>query len=398
MRSLREGGLHDDGARELHQHGFVVLPNLVPAWRAECLAQAYDTAVASASADDVRTGRTTTRVPDFVNRGAEFDDVYVSAPLLEACSSIIGRSFKLSSLHARTLWPGHEAQELHADVRRDSADWPLVGFILMVDEFRPDNGATRFVPGSHCWSEAPEDVMADLSADYEGQVLACGPAGSLLIFTAPRGTATPPTRRIARAARSRVRSSQGAGAPRPAGRPGCAPRRAHASVQSRGMCSAFDGCTPVQQCGRSCTSCGMTTENAATFAAEWAEAWNRRDIEHVLAHFHEDVEFTSPTALAVMGVMTVRGKTALREVLGDRPQAADVPALHGGWCGMGRIKPRARHHLHGGDRREVQARLGEPSIQRSGPRRGRRGVSRNRLVTTQEVAHVLDLAAWWQTA
>ena len=182
MRSLREGGLHDDGARELHQHGFVVLPNLVPAWRAECLAQAYDTAVASASADDVRTGRTTTRVPDFVNRGAEFDDVYVSAPLLEACSSIIGRSFKLSSLHARTLWPGHEAQELHADVRRDSADWPLVGFILMVDEFRPDNGATRFVPGSHCWSEAPEDVMADLSADYEGQVLACGPAGSLLIF------------------------------------------------------------------------------------------------------------------------------------------------------------------------------------------------------------------------
>ena len=57
----------------------------------------------------------------------------------------------------------------------------------------------------------------------------------------------------------------------------------------------------------------MTTDNAATFAAEWAEAWNRRDIEHVLAHFHDDVEFTSPTALAVMGVPTVHGKAALRE-------------------------------------------------------------------------------------
>ena len=57
----------------------------------------------------------------------------------------------------------------------------------------------------------------------------------------------------------------------------------------------------------------MTTDNAATFAAEWAGAWNRRDIEHVLAHFHEDVEFTSPTALAVMGVPTVHGKAALRE-------------------------------------------------------------------------------------
>ena len=86
----------------------IVLPSLVPAWHADHLAQAYDAAVASASADDVRTGRTTTRVAAFVNRGAEFDDVYVSAPLLEACSSIIGRPLKLSSLHARTLWPGHE--------------------------------------------------------------------------------------------------------------------------------------------------------------------------------------------------------------------------------------------------------------------------------------------------
>lgn len=57
----------------------------------------------------------------------------------------------------------------------------------------------------------------------------------------------------------------------------------------------------------------MTTDNAATFSAEWAEAWNRRDIEHVLDHFHDDVEFTSPTALAVMGVPTVHGKAALRE-------------------------------------------------------------------------------------
>jgi ketosteroid isomerase-like protein len=57
----------------------------------------------------------------------------------------------------------------------------------------------------------------------------------------------------------------------------------------------------------------MTGDEARAFAADWAEAWNRRDIERVLAHFHEDVEFTSPTALAVMGVPTVRGKGALRE-------------------------------------------------------------------------------------
>ena len=67
-------------------------------------------------------------------------------------------------------------------MQRDSADWPLLGFILMIDEFRQENGATRFVPESHHWLTAPEGSLADLRADRAGQVLACGPAGSLLIF------------------------------------------------------------------------------------------------------------------------------------------------------------------------------------------------------------------------
>lgn len=53
-------------------------------------------------------------------------------------------------------------------------------------------------------------------------------------------------------------------------------------------------------------------QDARAFAADWAAAWNRRDVEHVLAHFHEEVVFTSPTALAVVGTATVRGKAALR--------------------------------------------------------------------------------------
>jgi ketosteroid isomerase-like protein len=56
-----------------------------------------------------------------------------------------------------------------------------------------------------------------------------------------------------------------------------------------------------------------TAAAAAEFAAEWAAAWNRRDLEAVLAHFHDDVVFTSPTALAVVGTATVRGKQALRD-------------------------------------------------------------------------------------
>jgi ectoine hydroxylase-related dioxygenase (phytanoyl-CoA dioxygenase family) len=168
--------------RELHERGFVVLPAPVLTAKIERVSSAYDAIVASATADDVHTGSTTTRVIDFVNRGEEFDSLYVFAPLLEACCRVIGRDFKLSSMHARTLRPHTSAQELHVDVRRDSTDWPLVGFILMVDEFRSDNGATRFVPGTHRGSDVPEEVMTDRRADYDRQVLATGPAGSLIIF------------------------------------------------------------------------------------------------------------------------------------------------------------------------------------------------------------------------
>jgi ectoine hydroxylase-related dioxygenase (phytanoyl-CoA dioxygenase family) len=148
----------------------------------ERVRRAYDAAAASAAADDVNVGSTTTRVNDFVNRGEEFDALYVLPPLLEACCSVIGRPFKLSSLHARTLRPHSPTSELHVDVRRSSTDWPLVGFILMIDEFRSDNGATRFVPGSHQWTDPPEDVMPDRRAEHDGQLLACGTAGSLLVF------------------------------------------------------------------------------------------------------------------------------------------------------------------------------------------------------------------------
>ena len=56
----------------------------------------------------------------------------------------------------------------------------------------------------------------------------------------------------------------------------------------------------------------MTREDAETFATRWADAWNARAIERVLGHFHQDVVFTSPTALAVVGSPTVRGQEALR--------------------------------------------------------------------------------------
>jgi ectoine hydroxylase-related dioxygenase (phytanoyl-CoA dioxygenase family) len=87
---------------------------------------------------------------------------------------MIGRPFKLSTMHGRTVLPGKPAQELHVDYARDSPGWTMVGFIFMVDEFRRDNGATCFLPGSH------EQATIGLAGDQ--LVPACGPAGSMIIY------------------------------------------------------------------------------------------------------------------------------------------------------------------------------------------------------------------------
>jgi Phytanoyl-CoA dioxygenase (PhyH) len=171
-----------NSASLLEERGFVVLERIISPFALARLAKSYDAALATAAPDDIRTGSTTTRVTDFVNRGTDFDAVYILPPLLEACRQTIGPEFKLSSFNARTLRPHTEAGDLHVDVARGSNDFPLVGFILMVDAFKADNGATRFVPGTHRWRKTPQDTMQDCKADYEGQELACGPAGSLVIF------------------------------------------------------------------------------------------------------------------------------------------------------------------------------------------------------------------------
>jgi Phytanoyl-CoA dioxygenase (PhyH) len=168
--------------QELREVGFVVIPGPVAAERLAQLAAAYDAAMFCAAAADVAIGSSTTRVHDFVNRGPEFDGLYVYEPVLAACCRIIAQPFKLSTMLARTVRPYAPAQNLHVDFRREGAGWPMVGFILMVDEFRTDNGATRFVPGSHKWLTMPTDFPQDTSADYEGQILACGPAGSIIIY------------------------------------------------------------------------------------------------------------------------------------------------------------------------------------------------------------------------
>jgi ectoine hydroxylase-related dioxygenase (phytanoyl-CoA dioxygenase family) len=174
----------DAALEALATDGFVVLPGPLPSAELARLQMAYDSAAQTANPSDVRTGRTSTRITDFVNREPIFECLYTWPVALDAARRVVGTRFRLSAFHARTLHPGAPAQELHVDVPRTSDAWPMLGLIFMVDDFRPDNGATRFIPGSLQRTELPSSVLADLTAPPSAEVLACGPAGHVILFDA----------------------------------------------------------------------------------------------------------------------------------------------------------------------------------------------------------------------
>ena len=174
--------LASQSVRQLVESGFVVLPGAVSGVPFNKLTAAYDEVMSLAAGPDFKIGRTTTRMSDVLSHASVFDDVFLYPPLLEACSHIIGEPFKLSSFSARTLRARTPAQELHADLPRGSEDAPLLGFILMIDSFREENGATRLVPTSHTWTDLPCDRLSDTRAKYPGEVLACGERSTMIIF------------------------------------------------------------------------------------------------------------------------------------------------------------------------------------------------------------------------
>jgi hypothetical protein len=76
-----ESDLPSEAARQLSDLGFVVMPGPFLPGGCARLSDAYDAAVLTADPCDLAI-RSTTRISDFVNRGPEFDEIYIYRPLV----------------------------------------------------------------------------------------------------------------------------------------------------------------------------------------------------------------------------------------------------------------------------------------------------------------------------
>jgi ectoine hydroxylase-related dioxygenase (phytanoyl-CoA dioxygenase family) len=65
---------------------------------------------------------------------------------------------------------------------RDEKGYSAATAIWMLDPFTVGNGATAFVPGSHLLGKSPKQVLADLNASHQDEIIVEGRAGDVLVF------------------------------------------------------------------------------------------------------------------------------------------------------------------------------------------------------------------------
>jgi ectoine hydroxylase-related dioxygenase (phytanoyl-CoA dioxygenase family) len=124
------------------------------------------------------------RLADLVNKGEVFDVFYTHPRVLAGISTVLGPSFKLSSLNYRAAKPGLGHQNLHVDWGNKMVEgvYKVCNSIWLLDDFTENNGATRIVPGTHKLGISPNEKMKDPSASHPDELIITAPAGSVFIF------------------------------------------------------------------------------------------------------------------------------------------------------------------------------------------------------------------------
>ena len=171
--------------RQLDELGYLVLPDLLPAPPVAALrdrVEALWTAEGDDAGSEFRLEPGTRRLANLVDKGAIFAELIVMPEILKCIAQVIGPEFKLSSFNARSTNPhNNDAQPWHADAGAvaDARGYRVRNTIWMLDDFTPENGATRMLSRSHTWGRLPEPGFKDPLPDEE---LLCGKAGTVVVM------------------------------------------------------------------------------------------------------------------------------------------------------------------------------------------------------------------------
>jgi hypothetical protein len=180
----------EDQIRRLQVEGYLILPGVIDAAWLEALRTAtalqLDLEGENAGAE-FRKEENAQRLANLVDKGRVFQQVIGHPELLEAAQAVLGPDFKLGSLNYRAAEPlSNSSQPLHCDMGLlpDAKGNAVFNSIWLLDDFTPENGATRFVPGSHVSGKLPQQALTDPWAAHPEERPALGAAGDVILMNA----------------------------------------------------------------------------------------------------------------------------------------------------------------------------------------------------------------------
>ncbi|MBI3821827.1 MAG: phytanoyl-CoA dioxygenase family protein [Planctomycetes bacterium] len=169
---------HQRDREQLHRDGYALLRGAIPAEWLDDLRAAFDTGVRASDQWPVPRGADWRH--SLVDLDPQVQAVCRLPELLAVVGALIGERFFLAQVEGREPLAGGGQQILHRDL---SAQRPgdTVNAVAYFDDYGPDNGATRIVPGSHrpLQDEPPFDF-----ADESRSVQLSGAAGDIVVFDA----------------------------------------------------------------------------------------------------------------------------------------------------------------------------------------------------------------------
>ncbi|WP_191486861.1 phytanoyl-CoA dioxygenase family protein [Pseudomonas sp. FEN] len=161
---------------QLHREGFVLLRRAIPDLWLDDLRAVFDAGVKPSEQWPVPRGMDCRH--SLLDCDSKVQAVCRLPQVLAVVGALIGERFFLSQVEGREPLAGGGHQPLHRDL---SAQRPgdIVGALAYFDDYGPENGATRIVPGSH----RPEQGRPPFDFNDESRsVQLSGSAGDILVF------------------------------------------------------------------------------------------------------------------------------------------------------------------------------------------------------------------------
>ena len=167
---------------EINLYGFTLVPDVLTADQVGSLKDILIRCAEEAGeADHVNRGGASYLVRNLPTLDPVFFPIIDHQTILPILEHFLGESLILGSLNSRIVRPGDGEQDFHSDIpgyMLNLASPVMMNTVWMLDDFSPENGGTRIVPGSHKSGLDGPPTGMDVKHVYQP---VCA-AGSVLVF------------------------------------------------------------------------------------------------------------------------------------------------------------------------------------------------------------------------